>query len=65
MTQSDLLQLLGLPVTDVPIITFFELRKLTLPKPVSLANPGSGVNAGIKSIGMHDTEWEFSYYFQS
>lgn len=65
MTQKDLLCLIGLPVTDQRLINFFGQRNLTLPASVSLANPGSRVDAGRKSMGVTDKEWGFSYYFSS
>lgn len=66
MKQSNLLALLGLPVTNSDLILFFEERGLELPKSIPLMKPNSTTPLSIKnSVGIRDKEWGFSYYFRS
>lgn len=66
MKQSNLLALLGLPVTNSDLILFFEERGLELPKSIPVMKPNSTTPLSIKnSVGIRDKEWGFSYYFRS
>ncbi|WP_316801820.1 hypothetical protein [Pedobacter nototheniae] len=66
MTQKDLLSLLGLPVSDPKIISFFAERNLTPPHTIPIVKPNSTTPLGIKNnMGLKDQEWGFLYYFQS
>ncbi|KIO75653.1 hypothetical protein TH53_19400 [Pedobacter lusitanus] len=66
MKQSDLLALLGLPVTDPGLIFFFKERHLMLPQSVALMKPNSQTPVSIKnSAAVQDKEWGFAYYFRS
>ncbi|MBT2564380.1 hypothetical protein J7E50_23470 [Pedobacter sp. ISL-68] len=66
MTQQNLLALLGLPVTDPNIISFFAQRNLVLPQSVPIMKPNSTTPLGIKnSGGLNDKEWGFSCHFKS
>lgn len=66
MKQSDLLKLLGLPVTDLLLMSFFEERGLLLPQNVAVVKPNSMTPLSIKnSVGIKDKGWGFSYYFRS
>jgi hypothetical protein len=66
MKQSNLLALLGSPVTNADLILFFKERGLELPKSVPVVKPNSTTPLSIKNnLGIHDKEWGFSYYFRS
>ncbi|WP_343306375.1 hypothetical protein AAHN97_04550 [Chitinophaga niabensis] len=66
MKQSDLLALLGSPVTDPGLTLFFEERRLSPPQSIPVMKPNSTTPLSIKnSVGIHDKEWGFSYYFRS
>lgn len=66
MKQSNLLALLGLPVTNSDLILFFEERGLKLPQSIPVMKPNSTTPPSIKNrVGISDKEWGFSYYFGS
>lgn len=66
MKQSNLLALLGSPVTNTDLILFFKERGLELPRSVPVVKPNSTTPLSIKNnVGIHDKEWGFSYYFRS
>ncbi len=62
-TQADVIGLIGLPIDDERVASFFDQRGLAQPKPAAATRPDSHTNSGPRSTEIKDKEWGLSYWF--